>query len=81
MAKTIRIEPAEVQRDSLMKVISAKILDATHLELSQPIAAPPGTTIEISIPDEGEDTTLWQDAARDHFLDAYDEQDAIYDDI
>lgn len=64
-----------------MKVISAKILDATHLELSQPIAMPPGATIEISIPDEGEDASVWRDAARDHFLAAYDEQDAIYDDV
>ncbi len=64
-----------------MKVISAKILDATHLELSQPIAIPPGATIEISIPDESEDGSVWRDAARDHFLDAYDEQDAIYDDV
>ena len=64
-----------------MKVISAKILDATHLELSQPLSLPPGATIDISIPDEGEDAALWQDAARKHFLDAYDEQDAIYDDL
>jgi hypothetical protein len=64
-----------------MKVITAKILDATHLELSQPIVAQPGTTIEISIPDEGEDEQGWRDAARQHFLDAYDEQDAIYDDL
>ncbi len=49
-----------------MKVISAKILDATHLELSQPIAIPPGATIEISILDEGEDASVWRDAARDH---------------
>ena len=64
-----------------MKVISAKILDATHLELSQPLALPAGATIDISIPDEGEDATLWRDAAQNHFLDAYDEQDAIYDDL
>jgi hypothetical protein len=64
-----------------MKIISAEILDATHLELSQPIAIPPGATIVISIPDEGEDTSVWREAARDHFLDAYDEQDAIYDDV
>ena len=34
-----------------MKIISAKVLDATHLELSQPIPAKTGDLIEISIPD------------------------------
>ncbi|ETX02951.1 MAG: hypothetical protein ETSY2_34460 [Candidatus Entotheonella gemina] len=64
-----------------MKVISAKILDATHLELSEPIAVPPGATIEISIPDEREEAQEWQEAARAHFLDAYDEQDSLSDDL
>ena len=64
-----------------MKVITATIMDATHLELSQPLTAPPGTTIEISIPEEGEDEQAWRDAARQHFLDAYDAQDALYDDL
>jgi hypothetical protein len=64
-----------------MKIITATIVDATHLELSQPIAAPPGTMLEISIPEEGEDAQVWRDAARQHFLDAYDAQDAIYDDV
>lgn len=64
-----------------MKVISAKILNATHLELSQPLALPPSATIDISIPDEDEDAALWRDAARKHFLGAYDEPDAIYDDL
>ena len=36
-----------------MKVITATIVDATHLEVSQP--APPGTTIQIAVPEEGED--------------------------
>jgi hypothetical protein len=64
-----------------MKVITATIVDATHLELSQPLAASPGTTIEISIPEEGEDAQAWRAAARQHFLDAYDAQDAIYDNV
>lgn len=64
-----------------MKIITATILDATHLELSQPIAAPAGATTQISIPDEGEDDQAWRDAVKQHFLEAYDEQDAIYDDL
>lgn len=43
-----------------MKVITAKIVHATHLELSQPIAVPPGAMIQISIPDEGEDDQTWR---------------------
>ena len=42
-----------------MKIISAKVLDATHLELSQPIPAKAGDMIEISIPGDDEDDRLW----------------------
>jgi len=64
-----------------MKVIVAKILDPTHLELSQPIQVPQGKLIHISIPDDGEDDSLWREAAKEHFLKAYDAEDAIYDNI
>ena len=62
-----------------MKIIKAKILDATHLELSQPISRQAGEFIQVSIPDEGEDEKSWREAARKHFLEAYDDTDAIYD--
>lgn len=62
-----------------MKIITAKILDPTHLELSQPISTRPGDVIHISIPDEGEEDSLWQEEAKKHFLEAYGEEDAIYD--
>ena len=43
-----------------MRIITAKILDPTHLELSQPIPAQPGEHIHISIPDEdNEDRPGW----------------------
>jgi hypothetical protein len=63
-----------------MKVLTAKILEATHLELTQPIPFPTrdGSTIQISIPDLGEQQ-LWLEASTEHFAEAYDEQDAIYD--
>ena len=64
-----------------MKLIKAKILDQTHLELSQPIVAQPGDEIIISIPDEQEEEGAWREAARKHFLEAYDDQDAIYDEL
>lgn len=62
-----------------MNIITAKILDPTHLELSQPIPAKPGESIQISIPDEGEEDRLWQEAAKKHFLEAYDNENGIYD--
>ena len=37
-----------------MKMITAKILDSIHLELSQPILAQPGVFIQIFIPDADE---------------------------
>ena len=62
-----------------MKIIEAKILDSRHLELKQPISAQRGEYIQISIPDEREEDRLWQEAAKKHFLEAYDDRDAIYD--
>ena len=65
-----------------MTVISAKVLDATHLELSQPLAASPGDVIEISLPSETDDEmAVWRDAAKQHLLDAYADEDAIYDEL
>lgn len=63
-----------------MKIISAKVLDPTHPELSQPIAAREGDLIEISIPVD-EDDRFWKAAAAQQFLSAYDPADAIYDSL
>ena len=62
-----------------MKLVDAKVLDATRLELTSPISVAPGESIRIAIPEEGEDASVWREAARKRFLDAYDESDAIYD--
>jgi hypothetical protein len=69
--------------EQTMKIITATLVDATHLELSQPLPVPPGTALRIVIPDanENEEDALWQDAAKQHFLDAYSEEDALYDDL
>ena len=64
-----------------MKIISAKVLDATHLELSEPIPAKTGDLIEISIPDDDENDRLWKVTASQKFLSAYDADDSIYDDL
>ena len=62
-----------------MKTISAKVLDPTHLELSQPISVSPGESIRIVVPDDEDDDALWKDAANKRFLDAYDGADSVYD--
>jgi len=62
-----------------MKLLTAKVLDATHLELSQPVGAQPGSNIVISLPDADDEDREWREAAKKHFLAAYDDQDAIYD--
>ncbi|GMT50240.1 MAG: hypothetical protein IEMM0008_1779 [bacterium] len=41
-----------------MKLITAKILDSTHLELNQPITIKSGETITISIPTDTNDDSL-----------------------
>lgn len=62
-----------------MKVITAKILDPTHLELSEPISVKPGNTIQISIPDDGDGANMWREVAKQNFLKAYSDTDAVYD--
>jgi hypothetical protein len=65
-----------------MRIITAKILDPTHLELSQPISVPPGEVIQISFPTESDsEMALWRDAAKQRLLDAYADEDAIYDEL
>jgi hypothetical protein len=65
-----------------MRVITATILDATHLELGQPVDASPGDVIQISLPAETDDElALWREAAKQHLLDAYADEDAIYDEL
>ena len=65
-----------------MRVISATILDSTHLELSQPIDASPGDVIQISLPASADDEmATWQVAAKKHLLDAYADEDAVYDEL
>jgi hypothetical protein len=57
--------------------VTARILDATHLELIQPLDGAPGDVIQIVVRES--DKTAWREAARGHFLDAYADEDAVYD--
>jgi hypothetical protein len=65
-----------------VRVIFAKILDSTHLELSQPLDAAPGEVIQITLPTASDDEmVVWHEAAKRHLLDAYADEDAIYDEL
>ena len=64
-----------------MKIMQATILDATHVELSQPIAAQQGAVIVIAVLDAQEAEDVWRAAAQKHFFASYADQDAIYDDL
>ncbi len=64
-----------------MKTLSAKVIDPTHLELAEPISSIAGERLEIVIPAMDAEEADWHQAARDRFLNAYDDQDAIYDEL
>jgi hypothetical protein len=65
-----------------MRTISAKILDPTHLELSQPLDGSPGEVIQISLSTEEDDEmAVWREAGKRHLLDAYADEDAVYDQL
>jgi hypothetical protein len=65
-----------------MRIIDAKILDATHLELSQPLEATPGDVIQISLRSDSDDEmAVWREAAKRQLLEAYADEDAVYDEL
>jgi hypothetical protein len=65
-----------------MQIISARILDSTHLELSQPIDALPGDVVQISVSAPADDEgKLWREAALLHLMNSYADEDAVYDDL
>ncbi len=64
-----------------MTIVEAKILDSTHLELSQPILIKPGKYIRVSIGEEIDEEQLWLKTAKKRFLEAYDDQDSLYDEL
>jgi hypothetical protein len=65
-----------------MQVFSAKIIDPTHLELSQPVEGLPGDVVQVSLAPSPQDELLaWREAGKRHLLDAYADEDAVYDDL
>jgi hypothetical protein len=64
-----------------MKFMRARVVDALHLELSEPIAEGLGPYVELVLRDEDETEAEWRRAALKHFEDAYAPEDAIYDDL
>jgi len=64
-----------------MRTIDAKVLDTTHLELTEPVAFRPGERVQIAIADERSDERTWRQAAAEKLLASYDEQDSIYDEL
>jgi hypothetical protein len=64
-----------------MKIIRAKVLDARHLELVEPLPEGLGPYVELSLASQDEDEVTWREAALKHFEDAYAPEDAIYDEL
>jgi hypothetical protein len=64
-----------------MKLVTAIVVDSTHLELNEPIHQEPGKRVVISISEEEMIDGVWQQAGMKNFLQAYDEQDSLYDEL
>ena len=64
-----------------MRIISARIIDSTHLELSEPLQAQVGEMVEISLRTDEDEVADWREAGKQHLLDAYADEDAIYDEL
>ena len=64
-----------------MVAIKAKVVDATHLELSRPIAAPSGGTVFVSVAgmgEEGDERLQWLATSAEALQSAYGESEPVY---
>lgn len=64
-----------------MVVIKAKVIDATHLELSRPIAAPDGGTVLVSVAgfgEEDDERLQWLATSAEALQSAYGEAEPAY---
>ena len=62
-------------------IFQARVVDATHLELSRPIAAPSGGTVLVSVAgsgEEGDERLQWLATSAEALQSAYDESEPIY---
>ncbi len=82
MKKTDKLEVLFFKTDKgeNMRIVKAKVVDSTHLELCQPILFQSGEYVNISIP-EGEEGHLWREASGKHFFNSYSDEDSVYDKI
>lgn len=64
-----------------MKTLVATVLDPTHLDLQLVLSAQRGEVIHLSLAEGGEEEAVWREAAREHLLQAYPDEDALYDDL
>ncbi len=64
-----------------MKTLDAKVLDARHLELAEPLSSKIGEWVRILIPESDSEDSDWHQAAMDQMLSAYDDLDAVYDEL
>jgi hypothetical protein len=62
-----------------MKVVRAKVIDARHLELVDPLPEGTGRDVELSLLDGAQDEDAWKLAALRRLEDAYAPEDAIYE--
>jgi hypothetical protein len=77
-----KFKTADDKEACTMSVILARVLDPTHLELSQPLEAAAGDVVQISLTSSSDDEMApWRDAAKQHLLDAYADEDAVYDEL
>ena len=64
-----------------MVVIKARVIDATHLELSRPIAVPDGGTVLVSVAGSGEEDDerlQWLATSVEALQMAYGESEPVY---
>jgi hypothetical protein len=64
-----------------MRTLSAKVVDPNHLELLESLETPSGEVVQIVVAESDAEEADWKQAAMDQFSKAYDDQDAIYDDL
>jgi hypothetical protein len=65
----------------MMRTLNAKVLDPTHLELAEPLPTDAGEWVRVLVPTPENEDAGWRRAAEERFLAAYDDQDAIYDEL
>ena len=64
-----------------MVMIKAKVIDATHLELSRPIAAPEGGTVLVSVAgsdEENDERLQWLAISAEALQSAYGDSEPAY---